>query len=134
MVGLTPNLLTMRFRMLRILCSLERVFGKLRFLSKWLSFCGQLLMVRFLLWIFSCLGVALWQIGVVCVIVMGNRWTTYFFIVLLPTPHVFLCFKLSGFIGSCQESMAWESYFKYLEFDSRLFDVDCMVRMKLPLF
>lgn len=30
-------------------------------------------------------------------------------------------------------SLAWESYFKYLEFDSKLFDVDCMVGMKSSL-
>ena len=40
MVGLTPGLSTMRFRMLRVLCSPGRVFGNIRFLSEWLSFCG----------------------------------------------------------------------------------------------
>ena len=56
MVGLTPGLSTMRFRMLRVLCSPGRAFGNIRFLSEWLSFCGQLLMVGFLLWIILCLG------------------------------------------------------------------------------
>ena len=30
-------------------------------------------------------------------------------------------------------SMAWESYFKYLEFDSKLIDVDCLVGTKSTL-
>ena len=90
MVSLTPGLSTMRFGELRILCFLGRVFGNQRFLSEWLSFCGQLLMVEFLLWIISCLGVALWQIGVVCVIVMESRWTTFLFIVLLHTLWTFM--------------------------------------------
>ena len=103
MVNLTLGLSTMRFGELRILCFLGRVFGNQRFLSEWLSFCGQLLMVEFLLWIISCLGVALWQIGVVCVIVMESRWTTFFFIVLLLIPYGLLCFKLLVFIGLCQD-------------------------------
>ena len=52
-------------RGVRILCFLGRVFGNQRFLSEWLSLCGQLLMVGFLLWIISYLGVILWQISVV---------------------------------------------------------------------
>ena len=47
------------------------------------------------------LRVVLWQIAVVCVVVKGNQWTTYFFIFLLPTPYGFLCFRPSTFIGSC---------------------------------
>ena len=101
MVGLTSSLSTIRFGLLKVLCSLGRVFGNLRFLSKWLSFCGQLLMVGFLLWIISCLGDVLWQIGVVCVVVMGNRWTTYFYIVLLHIHFGFICFRSSTCIESC---------------------------------
>ena len=144
MVNLTLGLSTMTSRMLRNLCSLGRVFGKLRFLSEWLSFCGQLLMVRFLLWIISCLGAVFWQISVVCVVVMGNLWTIYFFIVQLHTHYGLLFFMLSAFIGSCQalwwvcyfagiNGLAWESYFVYLELGSGLFDVDCMVGTKLLL-
>ena len=92
MVSLTPGLTTMWFGVLRILCL--RVFGNQRFQSEWLSFCGQLLMIGFLLWIISCLGVAFWQIGVVCVVVMGSQWTTFFFIVLLHIPYGLLCFRL----------------------------------------
>ena len=101
MVSLTLGLSTMRSGMLKILCSLERVFGKLRFLKEWLSFCGQLLMVKFLLWTISCLGVAYWQISIVCAVVMGNLWTIYFFIVLLYTLYGFLCFRFLVFNGSC---------------------------------
>ena len=110
--------------------------GNQRFLSYWLSFCGQLFMVGFLLWIISWLGATLWQISVVCVVVMGSRWTTFFFIVLLHIPYGLLCFILSVFIGLCKEW--WRDYyfvgingfgiyFKYLEFDFRLLDVDCLV-------
>ena len=142
MVSLTPKLFTMRFKMLKILCSLGRVFGKQKFLSERISFCGQLLVVRFLVWIILCLGVTPWQINVVCVNVMGNQWTTYFFTILLHTPYGFSCFRLSASIGSCQArwgflilfaSMAWESYFKYLEFDSKLIDEDCLVGTKSTL-
>ena len=109
MVSLTPGLSTMRFRELRILCLLGRVFGNQRFLSEWLSFCGQLLMVGFLLWIISYLGVALRQIGVVCVVVMGSRWTTFFFIVMLHIPYGLLCFRLLVFIGLCQDR--WQDFY-----------------------
>ena len=102
MVSLTPKLFTMRFKMLKILCSLGRVFGKQKFLSERISFCGQLLVVRFLVWIILCLGVTPWQINVVCVDVMGNQWTTYFFTIFLHTPYGFSCFRLSASIGSCQ--------------------------------
>ena len=73
MVSLTPDHITMQFRVLRIFGFLGRVFGNQRFLSEWLSSCGQLLTIRFSRWIISCLGVTLWQIGVVCVAVMGSR-------------------------------------------------------------
>ena len=36
-----------------------------------------------------------------------------------------------GFAGI--NGLAWESYFVYLEFGFRLFDVDCMVGTKSPL-
>ena len=105
MVSLTPGLITMRFGVHRILCFLGRVFGNPRFLSEWLSFYGQLLMIGFSLWIISCLGVALWQIGVACVVVMGmgNRWTTFFFIVQLHILYGLLCFRLLVYIGLCQD-------------------------------
>ena len=103
MVSLIPDPTTMRFGVLRILCFLGRVFGNQRFLSEWLSFCGQLLMIGFSLWIVSCLGVTLWQIGVVCVVGMGSRWTTFFFIVLLHIPYGLLCFRFSVYIGLCQD-------------------------------
>ena len=137
MVNLTLGLSTMRFGELRILCFLGRVFGNQKFLSEWLSFCGQLLMVKFLLWIISCLRVALWQIGVVCVIVMESRWTTFLFIVLLHTLWTFMLqafgihWVMPGFVAGllfCWHQ--WLSYFKYLEFDYRLLDVDCLVRTK----
>ena len=105
MVSLTPGLITMRFRVLRILCFLGRRFGNQRFLSVWWSFCGQLLMVGSSLWIILCLRVALWLIGVVCVAMMGSRLTTFFFIVLLLIPYGLLCFRLLVFIGLCQ---AWQ--------------------------
>ena len=38
--------------------------------------------------------------------------------------------RISGEIVILLASMALESYFKYLEFDSRLLDVDCLVRTK----
>ena len=60
MVSLTPDLITKQFRVPRIFCFLGRVFENQRFLSEWLSFCGQLLMIEFSRWIISCLGVALW--------------------------------------------------------------------------
>ena len=41
--------------------------------------------------------------------------------------------RLSGGIVILLASMAWESYFEYMEFDSKLFEVDCMVGTKLPL-
>ena len=98
-------------------------------------------MVRFLLWIISCLGVAFWKIGVVCAVVMGNLWTIYFFIVLLYPLYGFICFRFLAFNGLCQA--LWWGYFvgiiglriifRYFEFDSRLFDVDCMVGSKLSL-
>ena len=70
----------------------------------------------------------------------GSRWTTFSFIVLLHTPYGFLCLRLyslgharlGGKIVILLASMAWESYFKYLELDSKLFDVDCLVGMKSP--
>ena len=96
-------------RGVRILCFLGRVFGNQRFLSEWLSFCGQLLMVGFLLWIISYLGVALRQISVVCVVVMGSRWTTFFFIVMLHIPYGLLCFRLLVFIGLCQDR--WQDFY-----------------------
>ena len=73
MVSLTPDRITMQFRVLRTLGFLGRVFGKLRFLSEWLSSCGQLLTIGFSRWIISGLGVAFWLIGVVCVAVMGSQ-------------------------------------------------------------
>ena len=50
------------------------IWGKLRFLKGWPSFCGQQFIVGFLFWIISCLRVSLWQIGVVCVALMRNLW------------------------------------------------------------
>ena len=50
------------------------IWGKLRFLKGWPSFCGQQFIVGFLSWIISCLRVSLWQIGVVCVALMRNLW------------------------------------------------------------
>ena len=99
----------MRFGVLIILCFLGRGFGNQMCLSKWLSFCGQLFMVGFLLWIISCFEVALWQIVVVCVDVMGSWWTTSFFTVLLHIPYGLLCFRLSVFIGLCQDR--WRNYY-----------------------
>ena len=66
-------------------------------------------MVGFLLWIISYLGVALRQIGVVCVVVMGSRWTTFFFIVMLHIPYGLLCFRLLVFIGLCQDR--WQDFY-----------------------
>ena len=66
-------------------------------------------MVGFLLWIISCLGVALWKIGVVCAVVMGNLWTIYFFIVLLYPLYGFICFRFLVFNGLCQA--LWRGYF-----------------------
>ena len=40
--------------------------------------------------------------------------------------------KIGGVIIILLASMAWESYFEYLEFDSRLLDVDYLVGMKSP--
>ena len=85
------------------------------------------------------LRVVLWQIGVVCVVVKGNQWTTYFFIFLLPTPfgclrHSLDHARLGGGIVVLLAILAWESYFEYLEFDSRLLDVDCMLGTDLPPF
>jgi len=42
--------------------------------------------------------------------------------------------KLGGKINFVLASMAWESYFECLEFDSKLFDVDCMVENESLLF
>ena len=42
--------------------------------------------------------------------------------------------RLSGGFTFVLASMAWESYFKCLEFDLRLFDVDCLVGMEPLLF
>ena len=42
--------------------------------------------------------------------------------------------RLGGGIVVLLAILAWESYFEYLEFDSRLIDVDCMVGTDLPLF
>ena len=96
-------------------------------------------MVGFVLWIISCLGVILWQIGVIFVDVMVSQWTTSFFTVLLHITYGLLCFKISKFIGLCQDQW-WDYYFvsinglgiyfEYLEFDSRLLDVDCLVGTK----
>ena len=60
MVSLTPDLITKQFRVLRFFCFLGRVFRNQRFLSEWLSSCGQLLTIGFSCWIISCLRVALW--------------------------------------------------------------------------
>ena len=38
--------------------------------------------------------------------------------------------RLCGGVVIMLTSLAWESYFRYLEFDSKLFDVDCMVGTK----
>ena len=38
--------------------------------------------------------------------------------------------RIGGGIVILLASMAWESYFEYLEFDSMLLDVDCLVGMK----
>ena len=54
MVSLTPDRITMQFRVFRIFGFLGRVFGNLRFLSEWLSSCGQLLTIGFSHWIISC--------------------------------------------------------------------------------
>ena len=43
-----------------------------------------------------------------------------------PMGHARLC----GGVVILLESLAWDSYFRYFEFDSRLFDVDCMDGMK----
>ena len=40
--------------------------------------------------------------------------------------------KIGGVIIILLASMAWESYFEYLEFDSRLLDVDYLVGTKSP--
>ena len=50
------------------------IWGKLRFLKGWPSFCGQQFIVGFLFWIISCLRVSLWRISVVCAAVMRNLW------------------------------------------------------------
>ena len=42
--------------------------------------------------------------------------------------------KISGGIVILLASMAWESYFEYLEFDSNLLDVDCLVGTKSLFF
>ena len=60
-------------------------------------------MIGFSRWIISCLGVALWLIGVVCVVVMESRLPIFFFIVLLHTPYGPSCFRLLVFIGLCQD-------------------------------
>ena len=39
--------------------------------------------------------------------------------------------RIDGGIVILLALMAWESYFEYLEFDSRLLDVDCLVGTKL---
>ena len=41
--------------------------------------------------------------------------------------------RIDGRIFIFLVSMAWESYFKYLEFDSRLLDVDCLVGTKFVI-
>ena len=51
MVSLIFNPITIRSRVLLSLVSLERVFGKLRFLKGWISSCGQQLMIEYLPWI-----------------------------------------------------------------------------------
>ena len=80
---------------------LGRAFGKQRFPKGWLFSCGRLLMTAFLLWIISCLEVALWRIGIACVAAVGNLWIISLFIVLQYTLYGSLCFKLSVFSGSC---------------------------------
>ena len=42
--------------------------------------------------------------------------------------------RLGGGFTFVPTSMAWESYFECLEFDPRLFDVDCLVGMESLLF
>ena len=42
--------------------------------------------------------------------------------------------RLSGGFTFVPTSMAWESYFECLEFDPRLFDVDCLVGLEPLLF
>ena len=51
MVSLIFGPITIRSRVLLSLVSLERVFGKLRFLKGWISSCGQQLMIEYLPWI-----------------------------------------------------------------------------------
>ena len=57
MVSLIFSPITIRFKVLLLPVFLGRVFGKLRFLKGWLSFCGQQFIVGSLI---SCLGVSLW--------------------------------------------------------------------------
>ena len=97
-------------------------------------------MVGFLLGIISCLEVALWQINVVCVVAMGgvgglpsSSLSCYIYLMDFYASGLRYSLgyaRISGEIVILLASMALESYFKYLEFDSRLLDVDCLVRTK----
>ena len=48
--------------------------------------------------------------------------------------HVLGHVKLGGGFTLLLASMDWESYLKCLEFDPKLFDVDCMIGMEMLLF
>ena len=79
--SLTLDLFIIRFEMVLLLFSLGRAFGKQKFLKWWLFKCGQQLIARFLHQIILYFKVALWQISIVCVVVMRNLWITFLFFV-----------------------------------------------------
>ena len=91
-----------RFEMQLLPLSLRRASGKLRFLKRWFFSRGQQLIVRFLPQITLYLMVALWQIIVVCAIVMQNLWITYYFFVQQLILYGCIYFNCLGSIESSQ--------------------------------
>ena len=85
--------------------SLGSVYGVLRCLNGCLSSYGQKLMMGYLLMMgYSLLttllrNVSFWLIGVACVVVMGNQWTTFFFIVSSLMPYGVKFLQCLGFNG-----------------------------------
>ena len=94
MVSLIPDLITKQFRVLRIFCFLGRVFGNQRFLREWLSSCGQLLTIRFSLWIISCLGRPLVNRCCMC---CGDGESVDHLLLHCPVTHTLWSFMLQAF-------------------------------------
>ena len=78
---------------------LGRVYDVLRYLDGCLSSYGQQLMMGYSPLITLLGKVSFWLIGVICVVVIGNQWITFFFIVSSVMPYGVKFLQCLGFNG-----------------------------------